>query len=65
MEEIQPVVNALLAANVLMRLGHGQFGIADPFVQEIWRKRERLPYPRSRGAGVMPLSRPMIWPAGR
>lgn len=42
-EEIQPVVNALLAANVLMRLGHGQFGVADPFVQEIWRERERLP----------------------
>ena len=38
-EEIQPVVNVLLAANVLMRLGHGQFGVADPFVQEIWRER--------------------------
>jgi hypothetical protein len=39
-EEIQPVVNGLLAANVLMRLGHGQFGIADPFAQEIWRERQ-------------------------
>jgi hypothetical protein len=38
-EEIQPVVNELLAANVLMRLGHGLYGVTDPFVQEIWRER--------------------------
>lgn len=40
-EEIQPVVNELLAANVLMRLGHGLYGVTDPFVQEIWRERQR------------------------
>ena len=39
-EEIQPVVNELLAANVLMRLGHGLYGVTDPFVQEIWRERQ-------------------------
>jgi len=38
-EEIQPVVNELLAANVLMRLGHGLYGVTDPFVQEIWKER--------------------------
>jgi len=40
-DEIQPVVNELLAANVLMRLGHGLYGVTDPFVQEIWRERQR------------------------
>jgi hypothetical protein len=40
-EEIQPVVNELLAANVLMRLGHGLYGVTDPFVQEIWRERQQ------------------------
>lgn len=40
-EEIQPVLNGLLAANVLMRLGHGLFGVSDPFVGEIWRERQR------------------------
>ncbi|MCT0224874.1 ATP-binding protein, partial [Synechococcus sp. CS-1328] len=40
-DEIQPVVNELLAANVLMRLGHGLYGVSDPFVQEIWRERKR------------------------
>ncbi|MFM1797943.1 MAG: hypothetical protein RLZZ117_221 [Cyanobacteriota bacterium] len=39
-EDIQPVVNELLAANVLMRLGHGLYGVTDPFVQEIWRERQ-------------------------
>lgn len=38
-EEIQPVVNERLGANVLMRLGHGLSGITDPVVQEIWRQR--------------------------
>ena len=38
-DDIQPVVNELLAANVLMRLGHGLYGVTDPFVQEIWRER--------------------------
>ena len=39
-EEIQPVVNELLAANVVMRVGHGLYGLSDPFVQEIWRERK-------------------------
>ena len=39
-EEIQPVVNELLAANVLMRVGHGLYGVSDPFVQEMWRERK-------------------------
>jgi hypothetical protein len=24
---------------VLMRVGHGLYGVSDPFVQEIWRER--------------------------
>ncbi len=39
-EEIQPVVNELLADNLLMRVGHGLYDVADPFVQEIWRERQ-------------------------
>jgi hypothetical protein len=34
------VVNELLAANVLMRVGHGLYDVSDPFVQEIWRERQ-------------------------
>lgn len=41
-EEIQPVANELLAANLIMRRGHGVYGVTDPFVQEIWRERQEL-----------------------
>ena len=41
-EEIQPVVNDLLAVNLIMRKGHGTYGITDPFVQEIWREKKAL-----------------------
>jgi hypothetical protein len=39
-EEIQPVANELLAANLIMRRGHGIYGITDPFVQENWREKQ-------------------------
>jgi hypothetical protein len=41
-EEIQPIVNELMAANVVMRRGHGLYGITDPFVQEIWREKKQF-----------------------
>ena len=41
-EETQPVVNDLLGANLIMRKGHGLYGITDPFVQEIWREKQSL-----------------------
>jgi len=44
-EEIQPVVNDLLAANLIMRRGHGMYGVTDPFVQEIWREKKALEDP--------------------
>jgi len=39
-EEIQSMVNELLAANVLLLVGHGLYGISHPFAQENWRKRQ-------------------------
>lgn len=41
-EEIQPVVNELLDANLIMRTGHGRYIISDPFVQAAWQERNRL-----------------------
>ena len=41
-EEIQPVANELLAANLIIRRGHGLYGVTDPFVQEIWRERQAM-----------------------
>lgn len=39
-EEIQPVVNELMESNLIMRRGHGLYGITDPFVQEAWREKQ-------------------------
>ena len=39
-DEVQPVINELLAANLIMRRGHGLYAITDPFVQEIWREKQ-------------------------
>lgn len=41
-EETQRIANELLAANLVMRKGHGLYGVTDPFVQEIWRERKAL-----------------------
>lgn len=40
--KIQPALNDLIAANLLMRRGHGLYGIADPSVQETWKERQQL-----------------------
>lgn len=41
-EEIQPIVNELMACNLVMRRGHGHYSIADPFVQETWREKQAM-----------------------
>jgi hypothetical protein len=44
-DEVQAVLNELMVANVVMRRGHGLYGLTDPFVQEIWAKRNALMLP--------------------
>lgn len=41
-DEIQPVVNALLAENLVMRPAQGRYSATDPFVQGIWKERQAL-----------------------
>lgn len=41
-EEAQPVVNELLAANLIMRKAHGIYCVTDPFVQTIWREKKAI-----------------------
>lgn len=42
-EDVQPVINELLAANLIMRRSHGAYCLTDPFVQQIWQERAALP----------------------
>jgi hypothetical protein len=44
-DEVQTVLGELMDANVVMRRAHGLYGLADPFVQEIWRERRALSQP--------------------
>ena len=44
-DEVQAVINELMSANIVMRRGHGLYGLTDPFVQEIWRERQALMLP--------------------
>jgi AAA domain len=48
-DEVQGVLNELMVANVVMRRGHGLYGLTDPFVQEIWRERNALMRPPGEG----------------
>jgi hypothetical protein len=41
-DEIQPAINELLAANLIMRRSHGVYGVTDPFVQDTWLEKKRL-----------------------
>ena len=41
-DEIQPVVKELVAANLIMRKGHGEYLVTDPFVQEMWLERKDM-----------------------
>jgi hypothetical protein len=41
-EEIQPAVNELLGANLIMRRSHGVYGVTDPFVQDTWLAQKHL-----------------------
>ena len=50
-DEVQAVLNELMAANIVMRRGHELYGLTDPFVQEIWRERQALMLPPEDAAG--------------
>lgn len=41
-DEIQPAVNELLAANLIVRRSHGVYNITDPFVQDTWLEKKQL-----------------------
>lgn len=51
-EEIQPVVNALLAANLVIRQAHGQYAVADPQVQQMWQEKRAMANSSGFGSGL-------------
>ncbi|MDO4725303.1 MAG: ATP-binding protein [Comamonadaceae bacterium] len=41
-KQVQTTVDALIAANLIARIGHGRFIISDPYVRSIWRQRKAI-----------------------
>jgi hypothetical protein len=40
--EVQQTLNLLHADNLIMRSGHGSYGVSDPYVQKLWVERKTL-----------------------
>ena len=40
--EVQTTINALVAANLLMRIGHGKYGVTESYVEKIWREKNSI-----------------------
>ena len=55
-DAVQPAVQALLAANLVMRLGHGRYGISGPFVQRTWLERKESGFLNGPDAAWAPTS---------
>jgi hypothetical protein len=41
-DELQTVINGLLASNLIMRKGHGSYIVTDPYFAELWTHRKLL-----------------------
>ncbi len=37
--QVQGITDKMIAANLITRLGHGLYAVADPFVRSVWRQR--------------------------
>ncbi len=40
--DMTPAIDKLVAANLIVRKGHGNFDIADPFVKQVWQRHMQL-----------------------
>ncbi|MDO8279567.1 MAG: ATP-binding protein [Burkholderiaceae bacterium] len=41
-DQVQRIASELVDANLVMRKGHGIYGVTDPFVQTLWRERKAI-----------------------
>lgn len=43
--QVQNMVDRMITANVILRLSHGVYAVADPFVRQAWRQRKAMQVP--------------------
>jgi hypothetical protein len=46
-----PAIDKLVAANLIVRKGHGNFDIADPFVKQVWLRHAQMRQTLIRASG--------------
>lgn len=47
---MQNMIDRMIVANLVLRVGHGQYAVADPFVRKAWRQRQALLTPPAAAA---------------
>jgi hypothetical protein len=52
--DVNSAIDRLVAANLIVRFGHGLFEVADPFVRQAWGERERLRAALDGSASMLP-----------
>ncbi|MEY4751438.1 MAG: hypothetical protein RIQ60_3652 [Pseudomonadota bacterium] len=55
--DMTPAIDKLVAANLIVRKGHGSFEIADPFVKQVWLRHVQMRQ-SLRGGAVWPGTEP-------
>ena len=50
--DMTPAIDKLVAANLIIRKGHGNFEIADPFVKQVWLRHVQMRQSLSGGSAV-------------
>ena len=40
-QEVQGIIGTMTAANLLMRVRHGHYGVTDPFVEKAWQAKQQ------------------------
>lgn len=43
--QVQNMVDRMIKDNLIHRLSHGVYAVADPFVRQAWRQRKAMPWP--------------------
>jgi hypothetical protein len=50
-DDMTPAIDKLVAANLIVRKGHGNFDIADPFVKQVWLRHAQMRQTLIRASG--------------
>ena len=53
---MSPAIDKLVAANLIVRKGHGNFDVADPLIRHVWLQRLQMRQTLASPTAVPPLT---------